>query len=66
MRVQKTGDYSCRFSECTGRVKRRQQFCTRCIRVVKEQLAAANSVLFPPPQPHTPKVYTIAPIDGKH
>lgn len=58
-RFQKTGDYACRFPECKNRVLKRQRFCGECDRITKQQLAAINRVLFPKPQPYTPKVVKV-------
>lgn len=58
MRGVRTGDMACRFPECRNRVKRRG-YCDDCRRVMAEQVAATNSVLFPPSRPYTPRVISV-------
>ena len=58
MQGVKTGDLACMFAECKSRVKGRR-FCDRCRRVMAEQTAATNRILFPPRQPYTPRVVTV-------
>jgi hypothetical protein len=58
-------DRPCRFPECPNRVGLNTRYCGDCRKVMAEQLRALNDVLFPPRQPYTPRVCTVAPFEER-